>query len=483
MKLLSSSTRSINPLQKRRLYRCCTLPITLYGFLLWYYNKAPTCYHLNILRKMWWRATLWITGAFCTLPILGTEAIARLVSIHLHLKKLYGRFLLQQTSLLSNYITHSILSSYRLQEQNCHNASIDHLMAKQRIQLKLPLINVDNKCNKFFPSFSFFNEEFKLGNHLVDIFPDHFSFHSCLSNIKKHIKNLNEITFRVSSDPFSTIIVSDTSIKNQVATFISHIHSFNKPIIKTLHRAINITTVEAKLFAIWCGINQAVTNSNTNHIVVITDSLHIARKIFNSSAYPYQIYSAAIFMELREFFSKDSRNCIKFWDCPSKQQWSLHHTVDKEIKNIVSILLFPCRSSWDFCKKSECNCILSQWRMIFQVSDSKGRNFLDLLDDNLNPIEPSSSKGSLWLSQFDHSNLLCTQASRAITNCAPIGEFQLKFFSRERFDCPCSFYPIKTRCYILHECHRFNNYWNPRRNTLAHFVLFLQFNPSTFLFT
>ena len=52
MKLLGNLSRDINPLQKRRLYRCCTLPITLYGFLLWYYNKAPNYYHLNILMKM-----------------------------------------------------------------------------------------------------------------------------------------------------------------------------------------------------------------------------------------------------------------------------------------------------------------------------------------------------------------------------------------------------------------------------------------------
>ena len=49
MKLLENSSRGINPLQKRRLYRYCALPIVLYSFLLWYYNKAPTYYHLNIL--------------------------------------------------------------------------------------------------------------------------------------------------------------------------------------------------------------------------------------------------------------------------------------------------------------------------------------------------------------------------------------------------------------------------------------------------
>jgi len=69
-------------------------------------------------------------------------------------------------------------------------------------------------------------------------------------NIKKHMKNLEEVTFKAFSNPFSTIVVSDASIKNQVATSISYIHSFDKPVIKTLHRAINITTAEAKLFAI-----------------------------------------------------------------------------------------------------------------------------------------------------------------------------------------------------------------------------------------
>jgi len=97
------------------------------------------------------------------------------------------------------------------------------------------------------------------------------------------------------------------SIKNQVTTSILHIHSFNKPVVKTLYKAINITTAKAELFAIRYGINQAITtNYNVKNIIVITDSLHITRRIFDSSTHPYQIHSAAIPMELREFFSKDS---------------------------------------------------------------------------------------------------------------------------------------------------------------------------------
>ena len=75
MKLLGNSSRGINPIQKRLLYRCCALPIALYGFQLWYYNKALLSYHMKILKKMQRRATIWITGSFKTYPLEGIEAI------------------------------------------------------------------------------------------------------------------------------------------------------------------------------------------------------------------------------------------------------------------------------------------------------------------------------------------------------------------------------------------------------------------------
>jgi len=61
--------------------------------------------------------------------------------------------------------------------------------------------------------------------------------------------------------------------------------------------------------------------------------------------------------------------------------------------------------------------------MLFQAADSKGKNFLDLLDDNLNPIEPSNIKGGLWLQYFRYLNSLYARATRATINHASIGEY------------------------------------------------------------
>jgi len=177
----------------------------LYGFPLWYYNKAPMNYHLSILLKMQQKAALWISGAFWTSPTTGIKAIPGLVPIHLHLKKLYGRFLLRESLLFPNHIISSILSSDGLHEHNPHNISINNLTLKQRLHLKSILIDVDNSCNELFPSFSVFNKEFSLGNHLIDSFSDQFSFYPHSSNIKKHIKNLDDIAFRASSNSSSSI--------------------------------------------------------------------------------------------------------------------------------------------------------------------------------------------------------------------------------------------------------------------------------------
>ena len=122
------------------------------------------------------------------------------------------------------------------------------------------------------------------------------------------------------------------------------------------------------------------------------------------------------------------------------------------------------------------------WRMIFQASDLKGRKFLKLLDNDLNPLEPSTIKGRLWLQYFSYSNSLCTRATRAIDNHTPIGEYWLRFFPRKEFAYLCGVYSIELRYHILYEYKRFNNYWNLRRNSIGHFSQFFIFNSKAFSF-
>jgi len=89
------------------------------------------------------------------------------------------------------------------------------------------------------------------------------------------------MTLHSFSSPHTAIIITDTSIKNNIATSVSHVHICDHPLIKTVHHAAFITSTEAELFAIRCGINQAYSKENVSKIIVVTDSIHAAKKIFD----------------------------------------------------------------------------------------------------------------------------------------------------------------------------------------------------------
>ena len=120
--------------------------------------------------------------------------------------------------------------------------------------------------------------------------------------------------------------------------------------------------------------------------------------------------------------------------------------------------------------------------MTFQAFDFKRKHFLESLDDNYLSIKPVYMKNSMQLKSIGHSNSLCVRATRAITNHALTEEYYLRFFPKENFSCPCSHYLIESRHHILHECRRYNKYWNPNREYFNHFIMFLEFNPRAFSF-
>jgi len=442
---------------------------------------------MKILDKMQRRATIWILGAFKTSLLEGIEAIAGIIPIKFHLQKLTRRSQICPFKLPTNHILRELMNDSPISSNKPNPHAVSSLTNQQKNIAKGHLIDLCNKAYGIFPSFSPLNLEFFSGFHIMDNFTDCFSFN--LVNKKEKEKDrictqeLDKMVLCTSSLPHTALVVTDAGIKNNIATSISHIHIANHPLTKTVHHAAFITSTEAELFAIRCGINQACNKENMSKVIIVTDSIHTVKKIFDSKSHPFQSHTAAIFSKLRGFFNSSHDNSIEFWECPSCLKWRFHKDIDKDSKSFNPTPTYPYKISWDYCKKIDSDNIINQWKMTFQASDGKGKQFLDLLDDDFNTIEPTYTKGGPWLQVFGHSNSLCARAMRAITNHAPIGEYRLRFFPNEDFKCLCNHYPIELRRHILHKCRRFNGYWNPRRDSLNHFTMFLITNPNAFAFT
>ena len=165
-----------------------------------------------------------------------------------------------------------------------HSILLNSLTSHQRSHVKGYLVDSVNKSYEIFSSFSPLYSELSPGSRTIDNFSDQFSFN--ISNKEKnnkiHLQQLDNMVLKSFSSPFTAIIVTDASIKNNIAKSISHMHIANSPLVKTLYYMAFVTSTEAELFAIRYSINQAHIKKNIFKIIVVTDSIYVAKKIFNS---------------------------------------------------------------------------------------------------------------------------------------------------------------------------------------------------------
>ena len=127
MKILRNLSHSLIPHQKCLLYRSCVLPITLYNFQLWHYNKTPLLYPLKVLNKIQRRATIWILRAFQISTSFGIKAIAGLILIYIHLCKLSGKAQLRAHTLPDNHILRLLLKTRSSFNINLYHLSLNSL--------------------------------------------------------------------------------------------------------------------------------------------------------------------------------------------------------------------------------------------------------------------------------------------------------------------------------------------------------------------
>ena len=193
------------------------------------------------------------------MPLESIEAIAGIIPIKFHLQKIARRLQIRPFKLSTNHILRNLMDESPPSSIMSNPHSIGSLTNRQRILTKDHLIDSYNKTHGIFPSFSLLNPEFSLGHHIMDNFSDQFSFN--LVNRKEKVKDqihaqeLDNMVLCNSSLPHTALMITDASIKNNIATSISHIHIANRPLTKTVHHVSFMTSTEAELFTIRCGIN------------------------------------------------------------------------------------------------------------------------------------------------------------------------------------------------------------------------------------
>ena len=125
------------------------------------------------------KAALWILGAFHTSPTGEIKALAGLIPIHLHLKKLTKRSCLRAATLLSQHALLSLLSVCNSKGAHPHPQSLALLTDAQSAWLRSPLLDTEAFLLNLTKCFDSLYPEICPGCRLLDNFSDHVSFHPC----------------------------------------------------------------------------------------------------------------------------------------------------------------------------------------------------------------------------------------------------------------------------------------------------------------
>ena len=137
-----------------------------------------------------------------------------------------------------------------------------------------------------------------------------------------------------------------------------HVWSDNS-IIKNLQvQSVNVIPLKAELMAIYTGLIPTMEIDNIYDITIITDFIVAARKILESKVNSLQNMFIPLASAIKTFLSKDGRNKIHFWYCPSKAKWPRHKLIDDQVKASTCIPAFPSKESYLFSKKKKCDNIL-----------------------------------------------------------------------------------------------------------------------------
>jgi len=161
----------------------------------------------------------------------GIEALADLMPIRFHFQKIAKRSLIHPFKLPDNHILKNLLNDTSPPSKSYNSHNIGSLTNRQRSLTKGHLVDSNIKSYRIFPLFSPLDPEFFPGHRIIDNFSNRFSFN--LVNKKERNQNkirnqeLDDIVLHCSSEPHTALVITDASIKNNIATSISHIHSVN----------------------------------------------------------------------------------------------------------------------------------------------------------------------------------------------------------------------------------------------------------------
>jgi len=124
------------------------------------------------------KAALWITETFHTSLTEGTEALAGLIPVHLHLRKLADRANLRIAPLSDTHPIQSLLSEDYVKQAEVYHCSVSNMAPALQSKVYGTIMEIENHHHELTEVFEPCAAENRLGFRLMDCFVAQVSFNN-----------------------------------------------------------------------------------------------------------------------------------------------------------------------------------------------------------------------------------------------------------------------------------------------------------------
>ncbi|KAJ3570512.1 hypothetical protein NP233_g4352 [Leucocoprinus birnbaumii] len=290
------------------------------------------------LTKMQCRAALWIIGTFRTSPMGGCEALAGLIPVHLHLRKLALHATYRVITLSRTHPIQSLLGQHDTPGAHMHRWHINNLGTKAFLVTKSTVVDVAGKLPCLTEAFDADSNKACPGNQIMDIFSDRIRFHlrPNSASADEQTTLLDATLLKAKSEEHSAIVACDGSVpqvSTKQALAVARVWIGDRMVKQTRQASSRAMAPNAELHAIRASIGMAMAIAGINHIYVFTDHLPSAEQAVDPGIHSGQWRSLEVCTRLQSWLGGDPARRVSFILVNSKLKWSIHQNIHKYVSD------------------------------------------------------------------------------------------------------------------------------------------------------
>ncbi|KJA13557.1 hypothetical protein HYPSUDRAFT_209437 [Hypholoma sublateritium FD-334 SS-4] len=208
--------------------------------------------------------------------------------------------------------------------------------------------------------------------------------------IKAHLDGIRDEAHAEPNTVYSTTDASIPAKKKYQALTGFALFQGDEQVDSACYISGKVLAPEAELSTIRFAVVWATKVPGCTRIIIFMDHIASAKKALDPSVHSGQGHSLAVCCALLVWFAADPLNALKFYDCPSKAEWDVHHEVHQFLLGLPPVPGLRPRMTLDSLRKYATDRCNAEWcQLFFRDPTFSGRQFLQLLDLDDNLIKPS----------------------------------------------------------------------------------------------